>query len=189
MLKNEAEVDTEVPFFINVEPFSLKDRKFMRDLLAFVANNRSMARKLVFELRYADFKALSTPLMSIMDALAKLGCVFSLDHVNDLEFDTKTLLNRHIRYMKIDARWMYDHTITDSAFTQLWRMKQKLEANGIRVIGSAIEDETMLRELLDYDLHFGQGYLFGKPDTPGAYEPFAYSKTFTRREGFKESFG
>lgn len=189
LLKNSEEVDPETPFFINIEPFSLKDRKFMRDLLSYVANNRIMARKLVFEMRYADFKTLPQPIMSIMDALAKLGCVFSLDHVNDLEFDTKTLLSRHVRYIKMDGNWMIGHNGRDSAFTALWRAKQKMEANGIRVIAATIEHEGMLRDLLDYDLHFGQGYLFGKPDTPGAYEPFAYAKHFTKREGFKESFG
>lgn len=189
LLKSNENPDPEVPFFINIEPSTLKDRKFMRDLLAYVANNRITARKLVFEMRYSDFKKLPAPLFSIMDALAKLGCVFSLDHVNDLEFDTKTLLARHIRYIKMDGRWMTTHNGRDSAFTALWRTKQKLEANGIRVIAATIEHEGMLRDLMDYDLHFGQGYLFGKPDTPGAHEPFAYAKHFTKREGFKESFG
>lgn len=189
MIKNDDKTDPNIPFFINIEPFSLKDRKFMRDLLSFVANNRSMARKLVFELRYSDYNILSKPVLSIMDAMAKLGCVFSLDHVNDLEFDLKTLLAQHIRYIKMRCDWVMSHNQSDSEFTHLWRAKQKLEANGIRVIASYVENEDILRELMDYDMHFGQGFLFGKPDTPGAFAPYAYSAAPAKRMGVQETFG
>ena len=101
----------------------------------------------------------------------------------------RILLKHHVRYLKMKGDWMLTHTKSDLDFTHLWRMKQKLEANGIRVIADRIESDATLLELFDFDPHYGQGFLFGKPDMPGAYEPFAYAKQYTRREGMKESFG
>ena len=94
-----------------------------------------------------------------------------------------------MRYLKMRGEWMLSNTKTDLDFTHLWRMKQKLEANGIRVIADRIETESTLLELFDFDPHYGQGFLFGKPDMPGAYEPFSYAKHYTRRQGEKETFG
>jgi len=189
MLKEQAKSGLDTQFFVNIEPASLKNGKFMRGLLSFLANNRTMAKKLVFEMPYKDFKTLPTPILQIMDALAMLGSTFSLDHVQDTDIDMRALLKHHVRYLKMKGDWMLTHTKSDLDFTHLWRMKQKLEANGIRVIADRIESDATLLELFDFDPHYGQGFLFGKPDMPGAYEPFAYAKQYTRREGVKESFG
>ncbi len=189
ILKEQSRSGTKTQFFVNIEPASLKNSKFMRDLLSFMANNRSLAKNLVFEMPYADFKKLPAPITKIMDALSLLGCQFSLDHVTETNLDTKFLLRNHVRYLKMRGEWMLSHTKTDLDFTHLWRMKQKLEANGIRVIADRIETESTLLELFDFDPHYGQGFLFGKPDMPGAYEPFSYAKHYTRRQGEKETFG
>jgi len=189
MLKEQAKSGLDTQFFVNIEPASLKNGKFMRGLLSFLANNRTMAKKLVFEMRYADFKTLPAPILQIMNALAMLGSTFSLDHVQDTDIDMRALLKHHVRYLKMKGDWMLTHTKSDLDFTHLWRMKQKLEANGIRVIADRIESDATLLELFDFDPHYGQGFLFGKPDMPGAYEPFSYANQFTRREGVKESFG
>lgn len=189
ILREQAQSGMDTQFFVNIEPASLKNGKFMRGLLSFLANNRAMAKKLVFEMPYADFNALPAPILQIMDALALLGTTFSLDHVKETDIDMRHLLKHHVRYLKMKGDWMLTHTKSDLDFTHLWRMKQKLEANGIRVIADHIENDATLLELFDFDPHYGQGFLFGKPDMPGAYEPFAYAKQFTRRQGVKESFG
>ena len=42
-------------------------------------------------------------------------------------------------------------------------MKRRLDRAGIDLIVEKIETEQMLLELLDYNIDFGQGYLFGEP--------------------------
>lgn len=189
MLKEHGKSGLDTQFFVNIEPASLKNGKFMRGLLSFLGNNRAMAKHLVFEMRHDDFSALPAPIFQIMAALSRLGCTFSLDHVQSVELDARHLLQHHVRYLKMRGDWMVKHTGNDMDFTLLWRTKQKLEANGIRIIADHIESDRALRDIFDFDPHYGQGFLFGKPDMPGAYEPFAYAKHFTRREGVKEVFG
>ena len=42
-------------------------------------------------------------------------------------------------------------------------LKQRLNDNDIDLIVEKLEAEEDLIELLDYDIDFGQGYLFGEP--------------------------
>ena len=41
--------------------------------------------------------------------------------------------------------------------------KDLLARNGINLIAERIEDEKTVVQLLDYNVDFGQGYLFGEP--------------------------
>ena len=50
------------------------------------------------------------------------------------------------------------------------RRKRRLEMNGIEVIIDRVESEPELLELLDYEVNFGQGFLFGRPDLEGVYK-------------------
>ena len=42
-------------------------------------------------------------------------------------------------------------------------LKRALERHGIDLIVEKIETEATLLDLLDYQIDFGQGYLFGEP--------------------------
>ena len=52
-------------------------------------------------------------------------------------------------------------------------LKQTMDDAGIDLIAEKIETEKMLVELLEHNIDFGQGYLFGEPrmskDPPPAY--------------------
>ena len=189
VMKMQKDNLEKIYFFLNIEPASLKNKKYMSELLAFVAKNRTLARKIVFEIRYDDYKALPQSLLQVINGLTKLGCSFSLDHVDDLDFNLQSLIQHHVRFIKMKSGWMAEQTRSYSDFTHLWRIKNKLESNGIRVVADHIESENELRELLDYDPKYGQGFLFGKPDLLGAYAPFSYAKQPLKRKGVRETFG
>jgi len=168
-IKDSAHIKRATPFFINVTPSTIKNTTYMKGLLQFLARNRRLAPRLVFEIRQADFDELSIPLLQILDGLGKLGCAFSLDHVRREEPDIALLQKYKVRFVKFDAAWMLGEMKTERQFNDMARMKRKLEANGIGVIAEKIETEHALKELLDYDIHYGQGFLFGKPGLEGAY--------------------
>ncbi len=169
IIKKSAHVKKAAPFFINITPATLKNTGYMKELLEFLAKNRELAPRLIFEIPQNDFENLSMPVLQILGGLGKLGCAFSLDHVRQEEPDIALLQKYKIRFVKLDSAWMLGEMATDRQFNDMVRMKKKLEANGIGVIAEKIETEHALKELLDYDIHYGQGFLFGKPDLPGAY--------------------
>jgi cyclic-di-GMP phosphodiesterase TipF (flagellum assembly factor) len=63
--------------------------------------------------------------------------------------------------------------IDDAALGGIAALKQTMDDTGIDLIAEKIETEKMLVELLEHNIDFGQGYLFGEPrmskDPPPAY--------------------
>lgn len=170
MLRTTANLERAAPFFINVTQASLKNTLFMKKLLAFLATHRDLAARMIFELRQDDYKTLDPAVAEVMKAMAKLGCSFSIDNVRTLEFDVTALQRLNIRYIKIPAKNFFPALKSARELAELTRTKRKLEGNGIAVIAEKIEDEPMLRELADFDIGYGQGFLFGRPDLQGAYQ-------------------
>jgi len=180
-IQGSAHVKRAAPFFINIKNSTLKNVEFMKRLLGFVSKNRDLAPRLVFEIRQRDFDDMPPALLEIMRGLGKLGCSFSLDHVETLKIDIHDLQHFKIRFVKFAANKL-NASNNSKVFAELHRSKRKLEANGIGVIVERIESEEQMRELLDYDVHYGQGYLFGKPELEGAYK----KRSRARRMGLEE---
>ena len=183
-LRQSADLKNAIPFFINIKTSTLTNMTFMKALLTFLQKNRDLAPRLIFEISQKDFDAMSLKMLDILRGLGKLGCSFSLDHVETLNVDIADLLHFKIRFVKFEAARL-NSPLESKAFAEHHRAKRKLEANGIGVIVEKIETEEQMRELLDYDIHYGQGYLFGRPELEGAYK----TRTRVRREGFKEDYG
>ncbi len=168
--RNFEEKDKVSAYFINIKPGSLRNAKFMDDLLKFIAANKHMACNLVFEMKQKDFEGLSDGELSILEGLTRLHCRFSLDHVTRLPNDVVGLYNKSVRFLKMPAETFLGTDVNAEDFTETLRKKRRLEANGIEVIIDHIESEDQLLELLDYDVNYGQGYLFGRPDLEGVYQ-------------------
>ena len=171
IVRHTGSIENAPSFFINITASTLKNGQFMSRLLAFLSKNRDLASKLVFEMQQKEFHDLSIPVLQIVNGLAKLGCSFSLDHVTSLDEDIADLQRFRVRYLKANASMFASAVGDERQFKAIMKAKRILEGNGIGLIAEKIEDEEMMRKLLDYDLHYGQGYLFGRPDLQGAYEP------------------
>lgn len=164
-IKNSAHITKAAPFFLNITGETLRNGAFMKRLLAFLQNNRHLAPRLVFEMAQRDFLALNDTTKKVIQGLGTLGCAFSIDHVERQHFDIEALASLKVRFVKMNAQRL----IEVDNFKTVLRNKRALEAQGIDVIIERIESEEHLRALLDFDVHYGQGYLFGKPDLQGAY--------------------
>lgn len=169
ILRDRTGDDSGAPFILNITAATLNDRGFMGDLIAFLSQNRRTAGRLVFEMSQEEMDALAGESLLILDGLSKLGCRFSMDRVRRRQIDISALRQRHIRFIKIDAAWILNEGSTQNGFSRIVRLKKQLDAAGIDLIVEKIENENTLRELLDYNIDFGQGWLFGKPDRELAY--------------------
>ncbi len=179
ILESSAHLPKATPFFLNVTGETLIHTPFMKRLLTFMGTHRALAPRLIFEMPQHHFHALAPDVQHIIRGLGRLGCQFSLDHVTDLSFDVPALQALKVSFVKIGLDYFLSGTTSDRSFSALHRSKRILEANGIHVIIEKIETETQLKNLLDYDIHYGQGYLFGRPDLQGAYQ----KKTVSGKSG------
>lgn len=181
-LQESAHVQRAAPFFINIKNSTLTNMAFMKHLLSFLSRHRELAPRMVFEIRQSDFDAMSPAMLDVLRGLGKLGVSFSLDHVENLKIDVADLQHFKIRFVKVSAKHLLTSLAQAKSFADTHKAKRKLEANGIGVIIEKIENEEQMRGILDYDVHYGQGYLFGKPELEGAYK----SRERARRMGLDE---
>ncbi|TAL32478.1 MAG: EAL domain-containing protein [Alphaproteobacteria bacterium] len=165
-LIREVQDDSGGAFFCNITSVTLNDPKFMGDLVEFIARNRGMAPRLVFELGQRDLATMSPDALPILEGLSRLGCRFSMDQVRSLSFDFAHMEARHIRFIKADAELVLREMKERGGMARLKRLKAELDTNGIDFIVTRIESERQLVELLDLGIDYGQGFLFGKP-VPG----------------------
>jgi len=146
-----------VDFFCNISPHTLSDAAFFADFVEFLEGNVELAPHLVFEFAQADFARWSKAGAALLDRLANLGCRFSIDRVTDLNLDPPTLAARQVRFVKIEIERVLNGTQLD------FGLLRALRRHRIDLIVEKIEDEARLLQLLDLEIDFGQGYLFGAP--------------------------
>lgn len=161
--------ESGLPCFLNIASSTLRDTGFMGDLVTFLAQNRKLAPRLVFEMAQEDLEGMKPALVPIIGGLAKLGCRFSMDQVSRPRFNIDLLKSRHVRFIKMDARGLMRAAMAPDGVARIRKMKSLFDTAGIDLIVEKIEDEMALRELLDFNIDYGQGYLFGKPDFHQAY--------------------
>jgi cyclic-di-GMP phosphodiesterase TipF (flagellum assembly factor) len=146
-----------VDFFCNISPHTLADADFFGDFVEFLESNEELAPHLIFEFAQADFARWSEAGAALLDRLANLGCRFSIDRVTNLDLDPPTLAARQVRFVKIEVDRLLNETQLD------FGLLRALRRHRIDLIVEKIEDEARLVKLLDYEIDFAQGYLFGAP--------------------------
>ncbi|PCJ98638.1 MAG: hypothetical protein COA45_07945 [Zetaproteobacteria bacterium] len=157
------------PCFINIKPYTLRERGFMTNLLQLLSRHPNIAHSLVFEMHYNDFLLLSPTEKKILDGLAQTGCRLSLDHVEEIPTDVKYLRAHHINFIKMETKILLRDGRSERGFSDLLQKKHNLEVNGIDIIAQKTENENEVKEILDFDIKYGQGFLFGRPDFQGVY--------------------
>lgn len=158
----DAARDYNHAFFFNITSSTLGDAKFMTDLAEFIAQHKDLSPQLVFEMSQEDFANISEDVVPALDGLSRLGCRFSMDRVSNISFNLAYLESRHIRFIKIETTLILMVLQDPAGLARLKRLKAALDRSGIDLIVEKIETERQLLELLDVEIDYGQGYLFGR---------------------------
>lgn len=167
-LRNKQNKKRNMGFFCNISPHTLADKKFFNDFIVFMTENSSLAQDLVFEFSHATIANQDDDIRHQLGRLAALGFRFSLDQVNSLNLDYGALAEQHFKYIKIDAETMLREVPQPTTDIDLHDFKKALERQGIDLVVEKIETEDVLRDILDFHVDFGQGYLFGEPKSLSA---------------------
>ena len=150
-------------FFCNISHDSLADEEFFDDFIDFVAENDDLSSMLVFEFRQEDIQDAENVLLRKLGRLADLGFRFSLDGVTHFNMNYTALAKAQFRFLRLDASLLLDQLSQGSSEVDIRDLKRRLDPDGIDLIVQKIEREEDLREILDFNIDFGQGYLFGEP--------------------------
>lgn len=168
-IRADARRGAEIGYFINICTRTLKNHRYMTDLLEFLRSKRELAHNLIFELQYKEYRNLTPQLVRIIDGLSHLGCRFSVDNLPTLEIDDDHLAEKGINFLKIDSGKLLELCKTQHGEMDMARLKSRLDRSGLELIVEKLEEEQDLIELLDFEIDYGEGYLFGRPDLEVAY--------------------
>jgi cyclic-di-GMP phosphodiesterase TipF (flagellum assembly factor) len=157
LLKNR-----DIGLFCNISGATLTDASFFPQFLEFMDANRAIAPSLVLEFTQGTLRAMGPIENESLSALSERGFRFSLDNVTDLRFEPRELAARGFRFVKIPAELLLNHGDIRSDIHQA-DLSDLFGRFGIDLIAEKIESEGKVVDLLDYEVRFGQGFLFSPP--------------------------
>jgi len=153
----------DVGLFCNISAASLTDALMFGQFLDFMDANRALASSLMFEFTQEAYRNFGPIEHESLAALAERGFRFSMDHVTDLHMEPNELANRSFRFLKVPARLLLNKTGFNQSDIDPEDLSDLMARSGIDLIAERIETETTVVDLLDYDVRFGQGFLFSPP--------------------------
>jgi cyclic-di-GMP phosphodiesterase, flagellum assembly factor TipF len=153
----------DVGVFCNVSAGTLSNPSVFGQCLDFLDANRILAPSLVLEFKQSTFRHLGPVESEHLASLQRLGYGFSVDNVTDLRLDPRELADRGVKFIKVPAAMLLDQKQLSSADIHAADLSDLLGRFGIDLVAERIEGERAVVDLLDYDVRFGQGFLFAPP--------------------------
>ena len=153
----------DVGVFCNVSASTLGNPAVFSQCLDFLEANRALAPSFVLEFKQSTFRHLGPVESEHLALLARLGYGFSIDNVTDLRIDARELADRGVKFIKVPAAMLLDQKQLSSADIHAADLSDLLARFGIDLVAERIEGERAVIDLLDYDVRFGQGFLFAPP--------------------------
>jgi len=153
----------EIGLFCNIAASTLNDKELFPEILTFMDANRALASSLVLEMRQNTLRAMGPLETESLAALRELGFRFSMDQVTDLRMEPRDLGERGIRYVKVAASFLLGEAASAGSDIHAADLSDLLGRFGISLIAERIEGEAQVVDLLEYDVRFGQGFLFSQP--------------------------
>ena len=127
----------------------------------FLEHNIELAGVLNFEFGQDD---LALPEVETnLERMASLGYTFSIDRVKSLKLDIAGLSRRRVRFIKVGVDTLLSERHQANAPVHINDLSDAMKRAEISLIAEKVEMESTVIDLIDHNVGFGQGYLFGEP--------------------------
>ena len=153
----------DVAVFFNISAQTLSDPEFFPQFLDFMHHHRDLASQIIFEFPQAAVLAARASEEANLRYLANLGFRLSMDQVTKIDFDWARARRLGFHFLKVRADTLISRVENADAAVAAEDFKDLLSRNGLSVIAERVEDEKTVVQLLEYNIDFAQGYLFGEP--------------------------
>lgn len=162
IVRKLAQRNKNAGVFCNISAYSLLDADFFPQFVEYMQHNQDLAQHLIFEFSQTTVNGMGPIEEESLSALAALGFRFSMDQVTQIKMNAPMLHDRNFRFVKIPAALLAGGQEGD-ADIHAGDIREVLKRNGIQLIVDKIETEREVVDVLDLNVEFGQGYLFGEP--------------------------
>lgn len=153
----------DIGIFFNIAPETLTDRAAFNTVMNVLNANRAIAPSVFVEIAQSDFRSPEPVYRESLNELREHGFRLAIDQVSDLHIDPQAMAERGVRYLKVTAELLLGRMPQANAQVHPADLVDLLGRYGIDLIGEKIETEIAVADLLDSNLGFGQGSLFGPP--------------------------
>jgi cyclic-di-GMP phosphodiesterase TipF (flagellum assembly factor) len=153
----------DVGLFCNVSGATLSDPEFFPQFSDFMEANRALAPALIFEFKQSAYRAMGPMEYEALASLASRGFRFSMDHVTDLRMEPRELSERGFRFLKVPGAMILKGNSVLNGDIHPADLSDLLARYHIDLIAERVESESSVVDLLDFDVCFGQGFLFSQP--------------------------
>jgi cyclic-di-GMP phosphodiesterase TipF (flagellum assembly factor) len=163
--------DRRIGIFCNLSPSALADENFFPQFLDFMRENRDLAGSVIFEIPQDSYENRTSIEARAMGKLVDLGFRFSIDRVTNTEIDLPDLERSGVRYVKVAANTLVEQIVHRGLRPRSAITREIASADiaavyqryGVDLIAERIEAEETVLEILDIDIPYAQGHLFGAP--------------------------
>ena len=171
IVRRLSERDRRIGVFCNISMASLEDEMFFPPFLEFMRENRDLAHAMIFELGVRQFNQRSDTAIRNMSKLKELGFRFSLDKGDGLNFDLPQLQAAGVKFVKVNVERLLEE-LTPGGERPISSITREIAAEdvpavfvryGIDLIAEKMETEKSVIEVLEFEIPFGQGHVFGAP--------------------------
>lgn len=171
IVRRLSERDQRIGVFCNISMASLEDDQFFTTFLDFMRENRDMAHAMIFEISVRAFRARSAIAMRNMGRLKELGFRFSLDKGDGLNFDLPELQAAGVKFVKINGERLLEE-LTPGGERPISAITRDIAPEdvpalfvryGIDLIAEKVEIEKSVIDILEFEIPYGQGHIFGQP--------------------------
>jgi len=171
IVRRLSERDRRIGVFCNISMASLEDEQFFASFLDFMRENRDLAHAMIFEISVRAFRSRSDIAARNMSRLRELGFRFSLDKGDGLNFDLPELQAAGVKFLKIQGERLLEE-LTPGGERPVSAISRDIAAEdvpalfvryGIDLIAEKVENEKSVIEILEFEIPYGQGHVFGAP--------------------------
>lgn len=156
--------------FCNISPATIFDQDFFQRFTDYLDANADMAPNLVFEFTYPAVEMLYGKVEQNLDAIAKRGYAFSVDHIRRFDHNWSALREKNFRFVKAPSSMLLNENRGDAeARARVKAFKDTLHDCEIDLIVEKVELEGHMPEILSLGIDYGQGELFGAPRAAAFY--------------------
>ncbi len=163
VVRRLAAKNRDVGLFLNIARETLAERAVFSEILGYLDANRALAPSLMLEMSQTVYRALNASEQESLALIAERGFRFSLDRIEDFRIDPRGLAEHGVRFIKVPAELMLKRVQDSGAQIHPADLADLLGRYGIDLVADHIESETIVVDLLDFDVRYGQGFLFAPP--------------------------
>lgn len=163
MVRRISATNSPVSIVCNMSLSSILDTEFFPHFVEFMELNKDLASSLIFEFSQTTVESCGEAENADLIRLSEQGFRFSVDGVTTLEIDLPDLRQRNFRFVKVRADHLLNAMKDEDDQSEVLEFQELLGRFGIDLIVERVETESQASDIMQRDIRFGQGFLFGEP--------------------------